>query len=66
MNYKINVTQIDSAWTVCNFKLRVFVEMKTFSMEYFNYVLETLKKWFGDAEYFWSEKDEVMFLCDRK
>ena len=66
MDKKINVVQIDSTWRTCTFKFCVFVEEKIFSTERFNYVLETLKKWFGDAEYFWGEKDCMIFLCDRK
>lgn len=71
MDKKINVLSIDDTWDICPFKFRVFVdnriENNTFaSMEKFRYILETLKKWFGDAEYFWGDNGHMTFLCGRK
>lgn len=59
MDYKINVTLIDDTWSCCNYKWRVFVADAHTNHKY---ILETLKKWFGDAEYFWDN----MFLCGKK
>ncbi len=64
MDYRINVTHIDQTWSCCDYKFRVFVKDYVFSKH--NYVLETLKKWFGEAEYFCGSGNETMFLCTRK
>lgn len=69
MDYKINVLKIDDTWNCCNYKLRVFVEEKEFS--HVEYVLETLKKWFGEAEYFSTNRTDfpvraMMFLAWKK
>ena len=66
MDYKINVLQIDDTWNCCNYKWRVFV--KEYPFEKREYILSTLIKWFGAAEYFdhnWT-KGHVMFLCGLK
>ena len=60
MDKKINVTKIDTAWSTCEYEFRVFVE--EYEIGKHNYILETLKKWFGAAEYFWDN----MFLCGLK
>jgi hypothetical protein len=58
---KINVVGIEPAWRSCAYKLQVWVDKDTC---YHNrqYVLETLRKWFGTAEYFWDD----CYLCDLK
>jgi len=58
-DYRINVTHIDQTWPCCNYKFRVFVKR---TVGNHRYVLETLKKWFGEAEYYW----EDMYLCAKK
>lgn len=60
MDKKINVTHIDSTWSTCDYKFRVFVKERTFANH--DYILNTLKKWFGEAEFFWDN----MFLCAKK
>ena len=63
-DYRINVTDIDQTWSCCNYKFRVFV--KDYPLSKHNYVLETLKKWFGEAKFFWGSNGTVMFLCAKK
>jgi len=65
-DFRIKVTSIDSAWQTCNYKFRVFIENEYFSVERHNYILDTLKKWFGDAEFFWNDGNSQMFLCCKK
>lgn len=60
MDYKINVKSIGTTWTVCRYKFSVCVG--DYPIDKHSYILETLKKWFGDAEYFW----DGMFLCGLK
>lgn len=60
MDYKLNVTHIDSTWSTCEYEFRVFVREYEYSKH--DYILSTLRKWFGDAEYFFDN----MFLCGRK
>jgi hypothetical protein len=62
MDKKINVTHIDHTWSCCNYKYRVFVKDYGFDMERHNYIKETLKKWFGDATYYWDN----MWLAGKK
>ena len=49
MTTKINVYLIDSTWDTCTYKWRVFVN-HNFSQR--DDVLNTLRKWFGEVEYF--------------
>jgi len=56
---KINVVHIDETWDICRYKYRVFVKDAHTNHKY---ILETLRKWFGAAEYFWDD----MFLCGLK
>lgn len=65
-DYKIKVTSISDKWPVCAYKLFVSVGAEDISMQHFSYVLETLRAWFGEAEYFWSSNGCMSFLCDRK
>ncbi len=60
MDYKMNVTEIVPSWSCCRYKFMVRVKEYSFSKS--NYVVETLKKWFGDAEYFWDN----CYLCELK
>lgn len=60
MEQKINVKQISPTWATCNYKFAVTLE--DYAVSDFSYILSTLKKWFGDAEYFWDNT----FLCDKK
>lgn len=62
--YRINVTHIDQTWPCCNYKFRVFV--KDYNISKHDYIIETLKKWFGDAKFFWGSGGETMFLCALK
>ena len=61
---KMNVLQIDSAWNTCDYKLRVFVPIES----NFDYVLETLIKWFDSAVFFGCNHADgyMMFLADKK
>jgi hypothetical protein len=63
---KINVIKIDETWSTCSYKFRVFVPC--LEVGTFDYVLDTLKKWFGEAEFFWTSPREghTMFLCGKK
>ena len=56
---KINVTSIKPAWSSCAYNLQVCVKDAHTNHEY---ILETLRKWFGTAEYLWDD----CFLCDIK
>lgn len=62
MDYRLKVKNISPAWHTCNYKFMVRVDRHPFSMERTNYILETLKKWFGEAEYFWDD----VYLCELK
>lgn len=55
----INVLAIAPAWSCCTYKLQVWVKDAHTNHEY---ILDTLRKWFGTAEYFWDD----CFLCDLK
>lgn len=57
---KICVTNISPAWACCAYNLIVSVEDCDLSKH--SYILDTLRKWFGSAEYFWDNS----FLCDLK
>lgn len=56
---KINVVGIEPAWSTCAYKLQVWVKDAHTNRKY---ILETLRKWFGTAEYFWDD----CYLCDLK
>ena len=56
---KINVREISQTWSSCDYKFMVRVE---YSFINFNYIRETLCKWFGEAEYFYDN----CFLCCKK
>lgn len=56
---KINVKEIQPAWHSCRYELQVWVEDAFTNNEY---ILQTLRKWFGDAEYMWGS----CFLCSLK
>ena len=56
---KINVISIEPAWQCCTYKLQVWVKDAYKNREY---VLETLRKWFGEAEYYWDD----CYLCSFK
>lgn len=62
-NFKLNVIHIDLTWQSCDYKFRVFVRQTSYSNERFDYILKTLRKWFGEAEYYWSDHGKMMFLC---
>ena len=55
---KVNVVKIDSTWSSCPYKFRVFVA-DTYNHKY---VKETLQKWFGSAVYLWDN----CYLCGTK
>lgn len=60
MDYKINVTEIALATWNRKYKFQVWI--KDHSFERSKYVLETLTKWFGSAEYYWGN----CYLCGKK
>lgn len=65
MNYKINVLKIDDTWQTCRYKWRVFVA--PYELSKHDYILNTLKQWFGDAAYFWETPGRhAMFLAGKK
>ena len=55
----IRVKKISPAWRCCAYKWCVTVETEIGEYKYVN---ETLRKWFGDVEYFWNGT----WLCGRK
>ena len=59
---KMNVVRIEPTWPCCNYKWIVGVKRDVWSIESTNYILETLRKWFGEAEYFWND----CYLCGKK
>ena len=59
-DYKINVVSISETWPCSRHKFCVAVG--DFPINKYNYILETLAKWFGSAEYFWNGT----FLCGTK
>lgn len=66
-NFNLNIASIEGTWSSCRFNNMVRVGGDIMTSERFNYVLNTLKKWFGDAEYFWSdEKGNYVFLVDKR
>jgi hypothetical protein len=63
-DFELNVTHIDQTWQTCDYKFRVFVQKSSdYSNERLNYILKTLREWFGEAKYYWSDHGEMMFLC---
>lgn len=62
MDYRLNIENIRPAWKTCDHELMVSVEGFPCNTERSRYILETLKKWFGEAEYFWNNT----FLCVKK
>ena len=59
---KINVVRISKAWSCSSYKWIVAIDRKAWSVENSNYIIETLRKWFGEAEYFWND----CYLCGKK
>lgn len=59
---KMNVMRIDKTWSCCDYKWIVAIERDVWSVESSNYILNTLRKWFGNAEYFWDD----CYLCGKK
>lgn len=62
MDYRLNIENIEPAWTSCKYKLMVRVKDYGFDMKRHLYITETLQKWFGAAEYFWNN----CYLCELK
>lgn len=54
--------KIAKAWSSCDYKLQVWVEDRGYVYGRHEYVLQTLQKWFGAAEYLWDN----CYLCDLK
>ena len=49
---KIRVTDIQTAWSCCNYQYQVWIDPE-YRFKNHEYILATLKKWFGSAEYMW-------------
>ena len=62
MDYKMNITEIVPTWSCSQYKFMVRVKDYGFDMKRHLYIIETLKKWFGAAEYFWDD----CYLCELK
>lgn len=59
----LNIKEIQTSWPTCSYRLQVWIDNSTFiSWEKHQYILETLTKWFGSAEYMWGN----CYLCDKK
>ena len=58
MSYKVNIKEIRQTWSCSNYNFIVWVNDRS----NFDYILETLTKWFGSAEYMWGNA----FLVGKK
>ena len=59
MEYKkMNIKEIRQTWNCSSYKFIVWVDDRSD----FAYILATLTKWFGSAEYMWNNA----FLCGNK
>lgn len=59
---KINVIEIQASWTSCPYEFQVWVSKDVDLFNNIDYILKTLREWFGEVEYYW----ENCFLCSLK
>ena len=72
-DYNVNVTGIfPISWSNFKFAVHVagFIERngKKFCLSFAHqdYIEETLKKWFGEVEYYWAGANDYVYLCEKR
>lgn len=67
MDYRLNITSIRPTWTVCKSAFIVHIKETGYMDENkYQYILNTLKVWFGSASFFWYDHGKYSFLCGKK